>query len=356
MIFVKSSKWEDHSCPRILYKEAVMKRSKTLITQALSTLRGNIERTGDPLGFRHTYWTEWANGLELPKDGPTVLLTARMYQMLPYVIETTDMVASVKPLLAVKGFDKILSMSNRLAGETLIRLKAIGSKEIKATGTRVLKGIVAALDRVGAHPSYLYEDEPYSGVLLYDLGLEDGIAPHIGKVYELLKGQGVKEVITVDPHTTFMMKEIYPEYIENYDIRVSHYLDSLSKSTGPFENASHRDLPNEFVMHDSCVMTRDLGIVEQTRKVAKKLGIHLLEPENTKLDTACCGGPVEYAFADLSEKISNIRIQELASVCKNILVMCPICLVNLRKYEKELGIRVWDMGELLHSTFPPSTG
>jgi Fe-S oxidoreductase len=60
---------------------------------------------------------------------------------------------------------------------------------------------------------------------------------------------------------------------------------------------------------------------------------------------------VEYAFADLSEKISGIRIQELANVCKNILVMCPICLINLSKYEQELGIKVWDVGELLHSAF-----
>ena len=328
-----------------------MKRSKILVTQALSTLKGNIERTGDPLGFRHTYWTDWANGLGLPNGGKTVLLTARMYQMLPYVIQTTDMVASVKPLLAIKGLGSVLSMGNRLAGETVIRLKAIGAKEIKARGTRVLKGIVAALNKIGAHPSYLYEDEPYSGVLLYDLGLEDGIAPHIGMVYELLRGQGVKEVITVDPHTTFMMKEIYPKYIENYDLRVTHYLEILSEGTKAFGNAGHKDLPKEFVMHDSCVMTRDLGIVEQTRKVASKLGMHILEPENTKLDTACCGGPVEYAFADLSKKISGIRIQELASVCKNILVMCPICLINLSKYEQELGIKVWDVGELLHSAF-----
>jgi Fe-S oxidoreductase len=334
-----------------LYKEAVMKRSKTLITQALSTLKGNIERTGDPLGFRHTYWTDWANGLSLPREGKTVLLTARMYQMLPYVIQTTDMVASIKPLLAIKGFGKALSMGNRLAGETVIRLKAIGAKKIKGRGTRVLKGIIAALNSVGEHPAYLYEAEPYSGVLLYDLGLEEDIASHIDKVYKLLKGHGVEEVIAVDPHTTFMMKEIYPKYIENYDIRVKHYLEILSERTGTFGNASHKDLPKEFVMHDSCVMTRDLGIFEQARKVAAKLGMHLLEPENTKLDTACCGGPVEYAFADLSEKISGIRIQELASVCKNILVMCPICLINLSKYEQELGIKVWDMGELLHSAF-----
>jgi len=324
-----------------------MKRSKTLITQALSTLKGNIERTGDPLGFRHTYWTEWANGLGIPKGGKTVLLTARMYQMLPYVIQTTDMVASVKPLLAIKGFDKVLSMGNRLAGETVIRLKAIGAKEIKARGPMVLKGIIAALNRVGAHPAYLYEAEPYSGVLLYDLGLEDGIAPHISKVYELLKAHGVEEAITVDPHTTFMMKEIYPKYIENYDIRVKHYLEILSERTEAFGNASYKDLPKEFVMHDSCVMTRDLGIVEYVRKLAVNMGIKLLEPENTKLDTACCGGPVEYAFADLSRQISSIRIRELAGVCKDILLACPICLINLMKYESELGIRVWDVGEVL---------
>ena len=325
-----------------------MKRSKTLISQALSTLKGNIERTGDPLGFRHTYWTDWANGLSLPREGKTVLLTARMYQMLPYVIQTTDMVASIKPLLAIKGFGKALSMGNRLAGETVIRLKAIGAKKIKARGTRVLKGIVAALNSVGEHPAYLYEAEPYSGVLLYDLGLEEDIAPHINKVYELLKGHGVEEVIAVDPHTTFMMKEIYPKYIENYDIRVKHYLEILSERTGTFGNASHKDLPKEFVFHDSCVMTRDLGIVEQARKLTANMGIKLLEPENTKLDTACCGGPVEYAFADLSRQISSIRIQELARICKDIIVTCPICLINLMKYEAELGVRVWDMGEILH--------
>jgi Fe-S oxidoreductase len=77
------------------------------------------------------------------------------------------------------------------------------------------------------------------------------------------------------------------------------------------------------------------------------LGITIIEPENTKLDTACCGGPIEYAFQDLTEKVSRTRIQELSSISKNIIVECPICLINLRKYEKEMGIKVWDMGELL---------
>ncbi|GAF88822.1 unnamed protein product, partial [marine sediment metagenome] len=108
-----------------------------------------------------------------------------------------------------------------------------------------------------------------------------------------------------------------------------------------------KGLEKQFVIHDSCYMTRELGVIEQIRRISASLGITVVEPENTKLDTACCGGPIEYAFRDLTEKVSKTRIQELANVSKDIIVECPICLINLRRYEREMGIRVWDMGELL---------
>lgn len=331
-----------------------MQRSKSLISQALSTLKGNMERTGDPLGFKKDYWSGWAEGLNLPKEGKTVLLTARMYQMLPYVIQATAMVASVKPilpLLSLKAFSKMFEMVGSMAGEPVLRLKAKKARDVKKKGENALKGIAVALNRVGEYPAYLYESDPYSGVLLYDLGLEKYIAPHVKKVYQLLKSRGVEKVITVDPHTTFMLKEIFPSYISDYDLEVMHYLELLSGKTEDFKIFEEKKLPKEFVMHDSCVMTRDLGIVEQARHAAAGLGITLLEPENTRQNTACCGGPVEYAYTDLSSKISNIRIRELANVCKNILVTCPICLINLMKYENQMGIKVWDMGELMLSVF-----
>jgi Fe-S oxidoreductase len=308
-----------------------------------------MERTGDPLGFKGIYWTEWAEGLGLSKEGRTLLLTARMYQMLPYVIHATNLVTTARPFLSTRGLDMFLAMGNRLAGEKVIRSKARGENEIKDKGEKVLRGIVAGLQAVGQRPAYLYEAEPYSGVLLYDLGLEEDIAPHINRVYDLLKDRGVEEVITVDPHTTFMLKEIYPRYIKDFDIKVKHYLEFLSQETGLFREAGGENLPQRFVIHDSCVMTRDLGIVEEARKILENLGIKLCEPESTKKDTACCGGPVEYAFSDLSHQISSLRISELAGVDNNVLVTCPICLINLSRYERQWGIRVWDMGEVLHA-------
>jgi len=199
----------------------------------------------------------------------------------------------------------------------------------------------------GIRPAYLYGQDPYSGALLHDLGLEADIAPHAQSVYQILKSCGIRRVITVDPHTTFMLTHVFPEYVVNYDLDVKHYFDCLSPDIGGLESRVVKGLPNRFVLHDSCVMTRNLGIIAQVRKLAECLNFELLEPENTREDTACCGGPVEYAYADLSAKISNLRIQELARVSKNILVTCPICLINLMKYEREMNIRVWDMGELL---------
>jgi len=262
------------------------------------------------------------------------------------------MVPSVKPilpLLSVKAFAKMFEKAGSLAGETVLRLKATGARNVKHKGESALKGIAAALNHAGEYPAYHYEAEPYSGVLLYDLGLEKHIDPHVKKVYRQLKSSGVKKVITVDPHTTFMLKEVFPDYISGYDIQVLHYLELISQKSQSLKTLAERKLPREFVMHDSCVMTRDLGIVEQARQVASGLGITLMEPENAGQDTACCGGPVEYAYADLSGKISNIRIQELAARGRNILVTCPICLINLMKYEKQMGIKVWDMGELLYT-------
>lgn len=148
-----------------------------------------------------------------------------------------------------------------------------------------------------------------------------------------------------------MLKEVYPKHVRGYDLRVSHYLECLQENPGFLKRANGENLPNQLVLHDSCVMTRDLGFVEETRKIAKAMNIPLLEPESCKLDTACCGGPVEYAFGDLSHRISSIRIKELSGVNRNVLVTCPICLINLSKYSRELGIRVWDMGELLYAAF-----
>ena len=195
-----------------------MRRTKKFVSEVLSTLNKNIQTTGDPIGLKNVYWTEWAEEMNLPRKGDTIILTARMYQMLPYIIQVTDLVSSARPLLSRNGLETIINAGNRLIGDKIIRIKALGSKDLKKRGKKILQGITRALIETGHRPAYLFEEEPYSGVLLYDLGLDKYIEGHIKRVYTLLKSHGVKNVIGVDPHTVFMLREIYPRYINNFDI------------------------------------------------------------------------------------------------------------------------------------------
>lgn len=332
-----------------------MRNSKVLISQALKTIQGNLERTGDPLGLKTAYWTKWADNLQLPSNGSPLLFTARMYQMMPYVVQTTEIAARAQPLVpmfSVKLFSKIAEYAGALVGDPIIRLAARREGEIRTRTQAALVGIAAALRKAGIDPAYLFEKEPYSGVLLYDLGMEEAVAPIARNVCRTLRSTGSRTVLTVDPHTTFMLRQIYPRYVSDMNLNVRHYLEILAEKEDLFPETKPAGMPEKIVLHDSCVMTRDLGIVEPVRTVLSSMGVTVVEPENCGIDTACCGGPVEYAYADLSRSISCIRARELAGNCRDILVVCPICLINLMKHENELGIRVWDMGELLYRAFP----
>jgi len=326
-------------------------KAKALISRLLLPLTDNIKRTGDPLGIKANYWAEWAKELNLPKAGETLVFSARMYQMLPYISQTTDLLALTQGIFSKKVLGDIARKGSSIVGEKAIMWKARKEENLKSRGKKVLSGIVKALSAIGYKPAYLYEDEPYSGALLYDLGIDEYLPTYINQVYNLLKEHGVKEVIGVDPHTVYMLKEIYPKYVKNYDLKVQHYLDILVDRVDELKKVQKRKLEEKFVIHDSCVMARDLGITEPPRKVLESLGIKVLEPENTKLNTVCCGGPIEYAFPHMTDKVCRMRTNELAEVSTNIAVACPICLLNLSSLEQETGAKVSDIGELLFEAF-----
>ena len=324
-----------------------MKGSRRLIAQALDSLKGNMERTGDPMGFKNDYWTAWAEGMGLARNGDAVLMTSRMYQMLPYVMKMTEMISKAKPIQEIEGMGKILSMGHRIAGEALIRWKAKGDTEITERGVRALRGAVSGLKAVGVTPGYLFEEDHYSGALLYDLGLSRYAQHQLTKAYETFKKSGAKEVIVTDPHTLLMLREVAPQLVGDSGIPARHYLELLAERKDRLKPVAPA-LRRKYVMHDPCMMARSLGIVDQVRGVGASLGITVIEPENTKQNTMCCGGPIEYAFPELSRGVSGLRIRELAKISTDILVACPVCLMNLYRYEKEMGLRVRDMGEVLY--------
>lgn len=49
------------------------------------------------------------------------------------------------------------------------------------------------------------------------------------RVAAMFRARGVREVITIDPHTTTMLRTGYPKLVPGYDVRVRSYLEVLAE-------------------------------------------------------------------------------------------------------------------------------
>jgi Fe-S oxidoreductase len=166
-------------------------------------------------------------------------------------------------------------------------------------------------------------------------------------VYGLLRKNGVRRVITVDPHTTDMLRSVYPKIITDYDIEVTNYLELLANMGLEPERRLDRDV----VIHDSCVYARYEAIVEQPRILLGKAGLDIREPEHTKNMTYCCGGPIESLFPKKSHTIAENRLEQLRAMSNNIVTMCPICLINLRHAAEGYDVSVKDISQYLMEAY-----
>jgi Fe-S oxidoreductase len=164
----------------------------------------------------------------------------------------------------------------------------------------------------------------------------------------MLRRHGVREVITIDPHTTNMLRSVYPGLVDGFDLRVRSYLEVLAERGVPFP----APLSGKVVVHDPCVYARYENVIEPPRKLLAAAGLDVAEPANSRLLTWCCGGPVEALYPAKAAAVAVSRVVQLREVAPDCVTMCPICLVNLRKSAD--GMRFRDISDYLVEASAPS--
>ncbi len=301
------------------------------VREILLMMAEETRRRGLPLPVPREALTSWAEGLGLAKSGEVLLYTGALYQLTPYINAFVDYLERLEGSKA-SGF--LLKAARRLKLTGLASAIAKPRVEDVEYSRRVLRAIVSLLRRAGVEVAYNPDVDGYSGVLLYDLGLDDVFKEHALKVYRALKDAGPSTIITVDPHTTHVLRNIYPKYIDGFDLTVKSYLEVLAEKGLRPDN-----IGGEWVIHDPCLYARPLGIIDQPRKLLRNAGIRILEPKRSGKMTYCCGGPLESIAPRLSKKIATRRIRELSTVSKNIVTLCPICYANLSRVSRDEKVR-----------------
>jgi Fe-S oxidoreductase len=301
-------------------------------------LADNLRFRGSVLPIPVRQATSWARDLELPRGGETVLYTGLMYQLIPYIerLVALEQRLGDTPLARFSGVGRRI---NRIVNG--VALVARPSARERAEYDRVPANVARLLRWAGVEFGYLYEDDLYAGALAHDLGADEAVAEHARRVCALLRKHGVREVITIDPHTTNMLRSVYPTLVDGYDIRVRSYLEVLAERGVEFGTP----VRDRAVIHDPCVYARYENVLESPRMLLAAAGLEVGEPANSGTLTWCCGGPAEALFPAKAAAIAASRVAQLREVAPDCVTMCPICLVNLRKSGD--GMRFQDISDYL---------
>ena len=294
------------------------------VRDVVGILADNLRLRGSVLPIPARRATAWARALGIPRGGETVLYTGQMYQLIPYIERLVRLEQRLgdSPLARFSG---VARRANRLVNGVAVVARP-GASE-RAEYDRIPANVARLLQKSGVAFGYLYEDDLYSGALAHDLGADEAVAAHARRVAGVLRKRGVREVITLDPHTTTMLRTVYPKLVEGYDVRVRSYLEVLAERGLPVGVP----LSGTVTIHDSCVYARYEGIVDEPRRLLASAGLTVAEPENAGQWTWCCGGPAESLFPATAAALAGKRVEQLRAVAPDCVTMCPICLVNLRK-------------------------
>jgi len=148
------------------------------------------------------------------------------------------------------------------------------------------------------------------------------------------------------------------ELIKNKKIKLNSINTNRINVCQVNENRIDKNQKNiKVTYHDPCDLGRNSGIIDEPREVIKSIpGVDLLELQNKKLQSNCCGGGgnLESLNPQLAAKIAEAKASEIISTGAEILVsacqQCERTLSNALKKKKsqvDYKIKVMDISELV---------
>lgn len=311
----------------------------------IDVIAGNVRMTRNPFGIPKFLLNQWHYGVQAPSAGDAMLFTGLMYQFSPYIEKTTTYLAQFED----SRWSDYLRFARYVPGYLSgLGLWMMTSYTQKKESDVVLQNIVRILK--ASHVDFFYRPEldDYSGVLLHDFGDQEAFVRHARYVADKLKKAGIRKLITVDPHTTYALKILFPKYADAvFDVKPYFEMISLQPQNGA----------RRVTLHDPCLYGRYLEMSDMPRRVLANIGIECVNIRNSGEFTSCCGGLAESISPKLSTEIVKKRIYDLNATGEPIIALCPICLGNLRK----AGAKVEDLATLIadgliaHSTQPTTT-
>jgi Fe-S oxidoreductase/nitrate reductase gamma subunit len=215
----------------------------------------------------------------------------------------------------------------------------------------VAKSFVKLCQAAGVKIGILGKEEKCCGEPMRKMGNEYLYQTLAMETVEIIKGYGVKKIVTTCPHCFNTLTKDYRDF--DFDIEVlSHavFLEQLIASGRlPIKAESFA-----CTYHDSCYLGRHNDIYDAPRNLIRAAGGQITEMAKHRDQAFCCsaGGGRIMAEEKLGERINIKRIQmAVATGADQLLSNCPFCLTMFEDGVKganvEEQVRPRDIAEVL---------
>jgi len=173
---------------------------------------------------------------------------------------------------------------------------------------------------------------------------------------EILKGQGVKKIMTMCPHCFHTLKNEYPQFGGEFE--VIHHIQFLADLIKNGRLKLTKPTDKIVTYHDSCYLGRANQIYEAPREILKSIpGLKLVEMDRHHQRSCCCGagGGRMWMEEHIGTRINQMRTDQAIEVNAQLVgTACPYCLTMLVDGIKEKGkeetMAACDLSELVNQS------
>jgi heterodisulfide reductase subunit D len=220
---------------------------------------------------------------------------------------------------------------------------------------KVVRAFVKILTHLKVSYAVLGREETCTGDPARRAGNEMLYQMQAMQVITILKGYGVKKIITICPHCFNIFRNEYPDLGGNFE--VFNYLRFLNEKIDSGELKINSSLLSniKITYHDPCYLGRANDIYNEPRMILDRITGDFVEMHRNKSFALCCGAGGGQMFKEAEKGDKEIFIERTEDALKTgasvIATACPFCMTmmtdGLKYKNKEDEIKNLDIAELV---------